>query len=350
MKKLLTFLLACLLLSGSVFAQITLTSATHGLKAGDVQVMLKAEYVEAGLGGPKQVWNFSNLKLYGEEKSSVLDASTVEKYGLMPSATVALTAGSDFHGMYKITSNENDNVGHFGKDYYVVYNQPHRRMVYPFTYGDYYMSYLSGYGVYQDQEATTDINGDYTFEADAYGTLILPNDVLTNVLRVKTTFSKYEFARCFFTETHQTKYLYYTDKQRYPVFSIIETMWVNAKGDTSWHRSTAVNESVYSTTEKPAVPDIAQFSATRKEYTYGVYPNPFQEDFTVNFVLEEKTNVAVEFYSLEGVKLGEICSKRLLDKGTHTFEYKTPSLPSSTYFVKFIFNDQAFVEQVIKIK
>ncbi len=348
MKKCLTFL-ALFLLSGlGAFSQITLTYDKHALKAGDVQVMLKAAFIEAGPGGAKQVWNFSNLNIYGEEKSQMLDASTVEKYGVLPSATVAIASGSDFRSMFKITSNENDNVGYFGKDYHVVFTQPHRRMVYPFAYGDLYMSNLSGYGVYSGT-TETDIAGDYSFEADAYGTLILPNDVLSNVLRVKSTYSKYEFARCFFSETHQTKYLYYTDKQRYPVFAVMETMWVNYNGDTSWHRSSAVNQSVYSDEEDMIVIKPAR-SVEQKDYVHTIFPNPFTDELKVDFELNEKTNAAVELYSMEGLKVGDICSKRLLNQGVHEFEYKNSALPAGTYFVKFIFNDYAFVKQVIKLK
>ncbi|MDR1951585.1 MAG: T9SS type A sorting domain-containing protein [Bacteroidales bacterium] len=348
MKKHTTFFAIFLLSGVGAFAQITLTSGKHGLKPGDVQVMHKAEYVEPGLGGAGQIWNFSDLKFYGEEKNIMLDATTVEKYGALPSATVAINTGGDYHGMFRITATENDNVGHFGDDYHIVFKQPHRRMVYPFTYGNYYSSYLSGYGVYGEDE--TDISGDYSFEADGYGTLILPNDVLRNVLRVKTTLSKYEFARCYYSETQQTKYLYYTDNQRYPVFAVLETMWINFKGDTSWHRSSAVNEFIHNITEKPVAPDVPKMTIDRKEYIHGVYPNPFKEEFKVDFVLEEKTNVAVELYSFEGVKLGEICSRRSLEQGAHEFEYKNSALPSGTYFVKFIFNEHAFVKQIINIK
>jgi hypothetical protein len=221
-------------------------------------------------------------------------------------------------------------------------------MVYPFTYGNYYWSNFSGYGVYAN-DATSDITGDYSFEADAFGTLILPNNVLTNVLRVKHTLSRYEFARCYFSETHQTRYLFYSDNHRYPVFSILETMRISNDRDTTWHRSSAVNEFVHSiSTNDPVVENVIQ--TPRKEYVHNVFPNPFNEAFKVNFTLDEKTNVAVEFYTLEGIKLGDICSKRVLDQGVHEFEYKTSALPNGTYFVKFIFNDHAFVTQAIKIK
>jgi len=347
MKKAVT-LLSVSLLSISVFSQITLTFSKHALRPGDIQVMHKADFVQAGPGGGGQIWNFSELKFHGEEKNYILDATTVKKYGVLPSATVAINTGGDYHGMFRITATENDNVGHFGNDYHVVFTQPHRRMVYPFTYGNHYRSTFSGYGVYEN-DATTDIMGDYSFEADAYGTLILPNNILTNVLRVKHTLSRYEFARCFYTETHQTRYLYYTENQRYPVFSILETMWINNNRDTTWHRTAAVNEFVHSI---PADEPIVEkpMMAERKEYIHNVFPNPFNDELKVNFVLEEKTNVAVEFYTLDGLKLRDICSRRVLEQGVHEFEYNTYALPTGVYFVKFIFNDFAFVKQAVKIK
>jgi hypothetical protein len=148
---------------------------------------------------------------------------------------------------------------------------------------------------------------------------------------------------------HQTRYLYYTENLRYPVFSTSETMWVNYRKDTTWHRSAAVNESVQSgRVNEPTVWQPA--STERKDYVHNVFPNPFRDDFKVNFALDEKTNVAIELYSFDGLKLGDICSKRALEQGVYEFEHKAPSLPSGTYFVKFIFNDHAFVKQTIKIR
>jgi len=347
MKKIFTFGMVSLL-SISAFSQITLTHAKHALRAGDVQVMHKADYIEPGPSGVGQIWNFSDLKFYGEDRNHMIDATTVEKYGALPSATVAINTGGDFHSMFRITATENDNVGHFGKDYHVIFTQPYRRMIYPFTYGNHYRSNYSGYGVYANN-AETDITGDYSFEADAYGTLILPNNVLTNVLRVKHTMSRYEFARCFYTETQQTRYLYYTDNQRYPVFATLETMWINNNRDTSWHRSAAVSEFVHTV---PADEPITQkpMMADRKEYIHNVFPNPFNDELKVNFILDEKTNVAIELYTLDGLKLRDICSRRSLEQGVHEFEYNTSALPAGAYFVKFIFNDFAFVKQAVKIK
>jgi hypothetical protein len=347
MRKIITLSIV-LSLSISGFSQIILTHSKHALIIGDVQVMHKADYVEPSAGGAGLIWNFSDLQFHGEEKNYMLDATTVEKYGALPSATVAITTSGDYHGMFRITATENDNVGHFGKDYFVIFTQPQRRMIYPFTYGNHYRSSFSGYGVYENN-ATTDITGDYSFEADAYGTLILPNNVLTNVLRIKHTLSRYEFARCFFSETHQTRYLYYTEDQRYPVFSNIETMWISNNRDTTWHRSSAVNEFVRNLpADEPVVekPMLTQ----RREYIHNVFPNPFNDELKVNFVLDEKTNVAVELYSLDGVKMRDICSKRPLEQGIYEFEYNTSALPSGTYFVKFMFNDFAFVKQAVKIQ
>ena len=347
MKKIATFL-AISLLGFSAFSQITLTSTRHGLKPGDVQVMLRAEYADPGPGGAKQVWNFSDLKIYSEERNLMLDATTVEKYGVMPSATVAVTTGGDYHGMFRITATENDNIGYFGKDYHVVFSQPHRRMIYPFTFGDSYRAHFSGYGVYPG--ATTDIAGDYSFEADAYGTLILPNNILTNVLRVRTNVSRYEFARCYSSETHQTRYLYYTEDQRYPVFAALEVMWVNHNQDTTWHRSVAVNESVHAITPEDLLPEPLRPKVVRKEYIYSVFPNPFRDNLNVSFVLDEQTHVSVELYTVDGLKLNDVVSRRLLNQGSYEFNYNTSALPAAAYFVKFIFNDQAFVKQAIRIK
>ncbi|MCL2413142.1 MAG: T9SS type A sorting domain-containing protein [Bacteroidales bacterium] len=348
MKKIATFL-GILLLSISDFSQTTLTFERHALRPGDVQVMHRASFVEAGPGGAGLIWNFSALEFTGEERNNILDATTVKKYGIFPSSNVAINTGTDgFHSMFRITSTGNENIGHFGENFHVVLTQPQRRMIYPFSFGNFHSSTFSGYGVYGN--ATTDIVGDYSFEADAWGTLILPNNILTNVLRVRHTLSRYEFAMCFASETHQTRYLFYTENVRYPVFAILETMRINNNRDTSWHRSAAVNEFVRTVSPDQPIVATERPSIERREYIHSVFPNPFSDEINVNFTLEEQTNVSVELFTLEGLRVREILSRRVLEQGVHQFTHNTSDLPSGVYFVKFTFNDFAFVKQTIKIR
>jgi len=340
---------AVLLLSINVFSQATLTFERHALRPGDVQVMHRAEFVEPGPGGAGMIWNFSDLEFTGEERNQIVDATTTRMFGLFPSANVAINTGGDFHSMFRVTPFGNENLGHFGNDFHVVFTQPQRRLMYPFNFGNFHSSTFSGYGVYGNG-ATTEIVGDYSFEADAWGTLILPNNILTNVLRVRHTLARYEFAMCFFSETHQRRYLFYTEGQRYPVFAVLETMFINNNRDTTWHRSSAVNEFVRTVpADQPAIAERSMLTE-RREYVHSVFPNPFSDEFTVNFVLEELTNVSVELYTLEGMRLRTILPRRLLEQGVHEFTHNTSDLPSGVYFVKFLFNDFAFVKQVIKIR
>ena len=43
-------------------------------------------------------------------------------------------------------------------------------------------------------------------------------------------------------------------------------------------------------------------------------------------------------------------SRQTLEQGVYEFEYNNYALPTGLYFVKLIFNDYAFVKQVIKLK
>ncbi len=73
MKKLFFFALFWGMFS-VVYAQITLTYAKHALKEGEVQHMLKADYVDPGMAGQGIVWDFSKLNIYGEEITEVRPA------------------------------------------------------------------------------------------------------------------------------------------------------------------------------------------------------------------------------------------------------------------------------------
>jgi len=83
------------------------------------------------------------------------------------------------------SDNKLEELGYENKDLKLnlVYSDPVLKMKYPFNYGEQYTDHFIGVAYY-NEIYTIDFFGDYTVTADAYGTLILPDRVIENVLRV----------------------------------------------------------------------------------------------------------------------------------------------------------------------
>jgi len=88
-------------------------------------------------------------------------------------------------------------------------------------------------------------------------------------------------------------------------------------------------------------------SATTVESTktFSIFPNEVQENFVVNYTLEETTNVRITLHSTEGKEL-----KELLDDiqvaGSHHLLLNT-DLPSGIYFINVTILDKTSSQKLI---
>lgn len=335
----------CLFSLSVIHAQTSIGFQSHAPRPGDKQQMLKADFITPTEAGTNQIWDFRNLSTYKEENSSVENAEETEQYGLAPSANISMNTGDNFRTFFQIDETSNQCLAYVGAKYHVVYSKAVVRMLYPFNYGNYYTNSYSAKAFYE-KGLETDISGEYTFEADATGTLILPHDTLSNVLRIRTETKRYEFMHCHHSEMLQIKYLYYT-QQRYPVFASIETRWITNK-DTTYHRSCALNKNIEKQNKIDTKPIPSPVKKVKKEYTINISPNPFDSEFTSDFILEEPTYVTVELLSSEGHKLANVCASKTLNAGKHIYSYDAGHLANAHYILRFIFNDQVVVRQIIK--
>ncbi len=343
MKRIFIFFCMAFIIN-SLFAQTTIEYAKHGILLGDHTVMTKVEYVEPSYPGMSKIWDYTNLRVTGEEVDDVLAVEQTPFFEGMKKANLAIKVNDDFYSYFRTTPEKHEQIGYAGKGYKIVYSQPIVRMLYPFSYGSFYSGTYSGQGFYTGA-TTTDIAGDYSIEADAVGTLLLPgNIVLKNVLRVAATNNKYEFSRCYHNEAMQTKYLFYTQNQGSPVFAIIETRWVKDK-DTSYYKTAAVNKYIL-----PDGKTTAQISKEEPKYNYVITPNPFNTNFTVKFEMNVETDVTIELMSAEGTKIANICKNKRYIPGIHSLEYFGSTLPSATYYVRLTFGNKTYISNIIKIQ
>lgn len=177
-------------------AQPTLTSTNHAPLVGENQLYYIADSnsVIDNTTGANVTFDYSTLAGYGMTQTSYyVNPSTTTYSSYFPTATYAdTTLGSPENKRYgQLVSTDSLvnngmvlDINTFGVTI-VEFFDPEKTMTYPFTYGGSFTDTFSGQFTSVDYNTTTNGNGTVDVNADAWGTLLLPNSVsIPNVLRV----------------------------------------------------------------------------------------------------------------------------------------------------------------------
>ncbi len=348
MKKLL--FLSLFIAPVTLVAQPVLTYQSHGLKAGEDNTMQQVQYVAPGESGTMQVWDYSNLSPLSEGRTETIAQDANGK-------TRVMSAGG---GYFTYNCNESGNIyeAYESPDRLIRYDRPITKMRYPFTYGDAVFGSFSANCFYgADHSLGGNMAGNYSSEADAYGVLLLPNNVkLNNVLRVKTKESYVEEV-CSNVHVELIKYLWYAPEYRYPVFVTWNITYTYENGQTS-----TVNESFYTTkslessvepapvtiTVDPGIREEQVNTTTTPEVTYSVYPNPYNSYFHLTYTLEKETLVDIALFSSTGQYITHLVKSKRQDGIQHiTYNPHSANL-AGFYFLRMTFDDKVYVQSLIK--
>jgi hypothetical protein len=350
MKK--TGLLILLLAPAALLAQPTLTYQSHGLREGDNHGMQKVAYVSPGQAGTDQTWDYSEL--------SPIDAARNESIAKGAPGKVQVTSADG--SLFTYTCNKKANVyeGYVSTGRTVEFEIPITKTTYPFTYGSHLSGPFNGHCYYgANQSLAGTMFGTYSSEGDAYGTLLLPNNVkLNNVLRVKTRES-YTESLCATVNIEIVKYLWYAAEYRYPVFVTWEIAYIYENGQTS-----TLNESFYTTqtlvsspeksiiAEEPAFKAIEEKTASEPEPTpevqYTLYPNPYNSYFHLTYTLEKEMMVNIVLYTASGQYITHLVKDKR-QNGTQHITYNPQSVDfAGLYVIRMLFDDKVYIKTLVK--
>ena len=236
------------------------------------------------------------------------------------------------------------------------YSDPVVKMKYPFAYGAQFTDHFIGVATYNDTN-TIDFFGDCTVSADASGTLILPDRVLENTLRVKSIKTGLQVNMCGTTNISITKYNWYATGYRYPVVSISTVENTPSLG------AAQIIKTAYITTQQPlknipgvpanlasSVADPTQL-ISKPEVVVNILPNPFSDQLTYNYFLNEQMSVSVELYNISGKNMAWIVKdqQQLLGLQTGELIASRYGLIPGVYFLRFTFDKQVVVSKIVKI-
>jgi hypothetical protein len=346
MKKLfLLFILSISLMN--VSGQPALTFHDNGPLPGDSSQTQEITWVDAGSAGADQVWDFSGIQYSGKSTFRGVSESVSPKSSSGNSKTMIFSEdGYDFTCNSREDGYEETGYVNLTKKMILDYSDPIVKMKYPFAYGEQFSDPFTGVARY-DGSDRIDLAGDYTCKADAFGTLILRDRLIKNCLRVKVVKQSLQIGVCGSTQSKLEKFYWFAPGYRYPVFMlsvtenrygakepvIIKNGWVNLN-----QSSQLAGTSVGSSSEIGGNAVI-------------VYPNPFSEQVTYKYILQEQVPVTVELYDMSGKLVGMVEKRQVQDAGLHagTINSGSFSLKPGVYSLRFTLDHEVIVTKIVKI-
>jgi hypothetical protein len=204
---------------------------------------------------------------------------------------------------------------------------------------------------------TIDFFGDCTVAADAYGTLILPDQVFEKALRVKSVKNGLQINMCGTTTVNIVKYMWYATGYRYPVLSIslVENRYNEGTPQitkTAFINTDQLNQKdAIIASNNPGKTDGQVKQVGKSEVTVNLSPNPFSTILTYDYFLTEQLPVTIELYDLSGKQYGWFVKNQTQTIGLHKGELNAANfgLMPGTYFIRFTFDKQVVIRKVVKI-
>lgn len=339
-----------LLLFSGVHAQVTLTYRNNGLIPGDSARTRSIAWIEPGAPGENRFWDFSGIRFtgktafygVGEELASV-PAGPGEK---------RLTLAEDGYS-YNLIFNENgySETGYVndGKKMTMVLSDRIVLMQYPLSYGQKFSSPFTGVAWY-NESSRIDLSGEYTVTADAFGTLILPDRILKNVLRIKAVKRSLQIGVCGSIQSNNMKYYWYAPGYRYPVLMVGTSENSYGANDPVALKNAWLNLDQPQQGNGPGNAGVPVQSASAANSVV-VYPNPFSEKVSYNYYLWKPIMVTVEMYDMSGKMILLAEKRQLQTEGLHSgsVDAENMALPPGIYYIRFTLDKEVVVSKIVKV-
>lgn len=336
MKKIYTLLLDVAIVSTITAQNVVLTYSNHALSPDNDNQMKLTRWVSPGSGGENQLWDFSNLEEVKDFEGYVRSSYEVDVENVFPESNVALNEfGNKFYFKLNEESLEQYGMTSSSGTVSIEYDRPYVKMKYPFAYGN---SFSGTYGgTYKSSSLEVSLDGSYEVEADGYGKLILPNGVeVDNTLRVVT---KRSYTRNFTNpnEIEITTYRWYNETERFPLL-VLTTIKSTTNGKSSTSHQAAFRESVATSVE----------TIDAELFDVKIYPNPFQDQFAINYKVEKNADILIELFDNTGKKIETLVENKL-QEGNYTYRYnsKENNLSQGIYFINYSVNSKLSLTQKI---
>lgn len=269
-------------------AQTVVTHKAHALKVDEHNPMSYCEYIDAGEAGENITWDFSSLKFERSFTGYLNNPKITENGSAFSAANIEL---AEFDSRFYFRSDENkiEQHGYSSSDgkSQIFYSSPFIKMKYPFAYSDIYSGSYTGKYLYSGVE-TGEVNGSYSVEADAFGTLILSgNTTYENTLRIRTEKSYTIQFKNSSQIVNSVTYRWYNQSHRYPLL-VLTSYTANSGNSNPTNYQAAYNNN--------AVTDIISIS----DYHLSLYPNPVSSSLMLEFNATLSTELSFQIFDASG--------------------------------------------------
>ena len=349
MKRIYTAIVMSLATVG-VFAQPKITYQANGLNVGDMRNMKEVEYKAQGEGGANKVWNFSGSK---EIKSMNIaqNANVAVQIGNVDLSSrgtlLACDEGGEKTTYYEITGSEKKYWGLTNGSTKIEFNQPVVDLKFPMAYQDVVGGVLDGY--YVSGNAVENISGNYFTEADAWGSLVLPDGKeYSNVLRVKLTKTYTQKYGSTNYNIKTVRYQYYAEGVRYPVLIALESVLDNDCNCACGH-STSEQMFYLPVDQSDMHQIINKQSLVQSDVRINVFPNPAIDEVTAQVNLEgiAEEKASVDVVDASGRLVKDFGSYNLIE-GQNDIKLQVSDVVSGHYFVRVRVNGVSYAKSLFK--
>lgn len=346
MKKIYTLALSLFAVASS-FAQTTITYECNALRAGDIRNLTQIEYQAPGDGGINQVWDFSQSK---ELKGMTISQAENRAITSNNNLNLIIDEGGVKNTLFEISKAKKMYWGLENENVKIQFNEPIIDLKFPFSYAEKIEGIMDG--TYNESSGKVNpIKGTYTTQADAWGTLILPDgNVYQNVLRVKV---EKLYAQTFQSangkdeeyKVSSIRYQYFAKGIRYPILIILET---EIKSDCNCACSSKTKEAFY---EAPAyfVNDIIAEKGDEaiESFEYNVAPNPFENDLRISFSLSKNAKIEINLVDMSGKVIKKVINEKM-EKGDYIYNVNTTGIVAGNYVLQVKVDKKAYSNKLVK--
>lgn len=341
------FLFVCASFAQHAQSQIKLNYDENALRAGDIHKTQLADFIGIGASGSNVTWDFSHLVCRGEHTGTTLKAEETPFASAFPEANIAIAENGNYF-YFNVQKEFSEQCGWTTNNVVVRYDPPMRKYTFPFHYKD------SISGKFGGGTSFSVLNGEYSSKIDAFGTLKLPNNVVVkNVIRLKSTENFMEVS-CNSIEVSMTKYLYYTDKYRYPLMTVVVRNEKMSDGQTAekkyllYNDNLASDYSMHNRNQTKGLSDVSGVTISDVEIDYKVYPNPVVDEGKVTYTLPDRRFVQIEVINTDGQVMALLANAdEEAGEYTKTFKSAEFAMRDAAYFVKMIFGNKVYLKQLI---
>lgn len=347
MKKIYTTIFGVLFLGGVTIAQPTITSSNFLPAVGEtIQYFVADSFATVDpTVGANVTFDYSALKGYG---------TTGTQYYINPSSTAHASSFAGANLADSITG-QGGNVSYWSSDVNGMYSEGYvlavgppvgdalitydtdneKVMGFPFNYNDVINDNFSGNLTAFGMPNT--LTGSVVVQADAWGTLLLPNAVsVSNVMRIKISETATSNTTLGQVNITTTSHSYYDPANtKFPVLSFRD---YNVTG--------AVTVDFTVVLSQYALNPGASINEIDTKYNVNLYPNPTTNNSTISFDLTSGAYAKVELLNMVGQQVENVFEGDL-NAGTPKFDISTLDLSNGIYFVKLTIDGQATSKKLI---